>query len=30
MYFAHDLFATLKQDCIGGFPFDPRTAVQSF
>src|SRR5215204_3746626 len=29
-YFARDLFAAAKQGRIGGFPYDPRSTVQTF
>lgn len=29
-YFAQDLFVAAKQGRIGGFPYDPRTTVQTF
>jgi hypothetical protein len=29
-YFAQDLFAAAKQGRIGGFPYDPRSTVQTF
>jgi hypothetical protein len=29
-YFAQDLFAATKQGRIGGFPYDPRSTVQTF
>jgi hypothetical protein len=29
-YFAQDLFAAAKQSRIGGFPYDPRSTVQTF